>query len=169
MIDAATSQAQLAMKLTEWEELSIENEADHETGSESTDLMTFSPLLLMVTARSDPTKLIFPKGGLHKREDAIAGALRETWEEAGVTGICSTAILEPSEHGGDTKFWCFEMDVAKIHKSWPERDQRRRVWLDTTNLDSSSIKKLHTKSFSRRVLKLWLKREKKKRNQGSSP
>ena len=162
VIDANTSSFQLATRLSEWEDLSIEGgDADYETESESNQLVS-SPLLLMVTARSDPTKLIFPKGGLHKKEDATAGALRETWEEAGVTGSCIKTILEPNEHCEDTKFWCFEMNVAKIHKCWPEKHQRRRVWLDTTNLDSTSIKKLHTKSFSRKVLKLWLKAEKRK-------
>lgn len=159
VIDASISQEELFIKLSDWEEISVDLSEDSEIqNNKKNKANKNAPLLLMVTARSDPSKLIFPKGGLHKDEDAMVGALRETWEEAGVSGICTDVIVEPNEYSKDTKFWCYEMNISKIHKIWPESHQRRRVWLDTTNLDHSAIEKLSTKKFTKKVLKIWFEK-----------
>lgn len=50
------------------------------------------PLVMLITSRSHPAQYILPKGGLHKGEAACCGALRECWEEAGVTGHCGALI-----------------------------------------------------------------------------
>jgi len=53
--------------------------------------------ILLVRARRDPTIWIFPKGHIEPGETAADAALRETREEAGVSGDLVGPIGAPSE------------------------------------------------------------------------
>jgi 8-oxo-dGTP pyrophosphatase MutT (NUDIX family) len=60
---------------------------------------------------------VFPKGGVKKSETAGEAALRETWEEAGVTGR-----LEQEFEG------FFVLQVEEVADEWPEKGERQRYW-----------------------------------------
>jgi 8-oxo-dGTP pyrophosphatase MutT (NUDIX family) len=68
-----------------------------EDAEASTELVARSATLkhayvLLITSRSDPSFYILPKGGLHAKESPCCGALRECWEESGVSGHCEGEI-----------------------------------------------------------------------------
>jgi len=111
-------------------------------------------LVLFITSRTDPSQLVLPKGGLHRGESQCCGALRESWEEAGVLGTCKQriALLSPlkvprkdnsvneTRHNlekivPDKKDWVwFLAKVNKIYDDWPEKSQRKRYWVHVRDL-----------------------------------
>lgn len=74
--------------------------------------------ILLVTSRTHPGRLIFPKGAIKSHESPRHAALRETWEEAGVTG---TLLDRLSEN------W-YVLRVEEVAEEWPERGERERWW-----------------------------------------
>lgn len=115
--------------------------------------------ILLVSSRSDPEKYILPKGGLHPGESACCGALRECWEESGVTGYCEASIkihqngfqneyfshgnykFETGLPGRDSKgrkiskwYW-FSMNTKKIGTEWPEKEERHRIWIQVKDVE----------------------------------
>lgn len=96
----------------------------------------------LINSRSDPTRLVFPKGGIDKGEDAKAAAMRETWEEAGLRG-------EVQERLGivDGCEW-FVMAVRGEEGLWPEMDQRERHWCRA----EEALAREDLKGTTRRVL-----------------
>lgn len=61
------------------------------------DCPTCDPLVLLITARSSPARLVLPKGGVKRSETPEEAAQRESWEEAGVRGV----ILGRIDYRGD--------------------------------------------------------------------
>lgn len=51
-------------------------------------------LVLLITSRSHPDILVFPKGGVKRGETAEQAAKRETWEESGAKGQVLTCLSE---------------------------------------------------------------------------
>src|SRR5215510_6993155 len=56
--------------------------------------------ILLVRAKRDPTLWIFPKGRIERDESAADAALRETEEEAAVTGDVLSPVGAPQEFDG---------------------------------------------------------------------
>lgn len=79
----------------------------------------------LINSRSNPSKLVFPKGGIDAGEDAKEAALRETWEEAGLKGEIQEriGIIDGCE-------W-YLMAVHGEDEVWPERAERKRIWSAT--------------------------------------
>jgi 8-oxo-dGTP pyrophosphatase MutT (NUDIX family) len=80
--------------------------------------------ILLVRAKQDPDKWIFPKGHLRPGESHAAAALREASEEAGVTGII-VGLVGPSStfQSGAVEYYLLQMisDVASSEgrdKKW---------------------------------------------------
>lgn len=98
--------------------------------------------LCLINSRSNPAKLVFPKGGVDAGEDAKEAAIRETWEEAGLKGEIKEriGIIDGCE-------W-FLMDVNGEEGVWPEMSQRRRVWASA----KEALKREDLKGTTRRVL-----------------
>lgn len=92
--------------------------------------------LMLITSR-DTGRWIVPKGWIEDGEDGSEAALREAWEEAGVTGevmpeaaIGHYQYTKQRTRRGDR---LCEVDVYRVNlgdqkDEWPEKDQRDRRW-----------------------------------------
>lgn len=106
------------------------------TSSSSLSLSSNSehvPHFLLVSSREHPSSLILPKGGLHTGETGCCGAMRETWEEAGITGACGRLITS-TENSHSIAYW-YELNVHRIYSQWPEASERERVWIPISEID----------------------------------
>lgn len=74
------------------------------------------PLVLLITARSNPNRLVFPKGGVKKSETPEEAAQRESWEEAGIRGVILGRIdYRDSEYMDrylDDELFCYDPDTS---------------------------------------------------------
>ncbi|KAH3677222.1 hypothetical protein WICMUC_001803 [Wickerhamomyces mucosus] len=103
--------------------------------------------VLLISSSAKKNKWVLPKGGIEtdEAEDYSKTAIRETWEEAGVTGelIGQLPVVEdlrpPKEWGKLTndkilnnpprsEFHFYEMLVEKFHDIYPESKERKRKW-----------------------------------------
>lgn len=92
--------------------------------------------VLLVTSR-ETRRWVVPKGWPWRKvadHDAAAG---EAWEEAGARGIVSPHIIGTYTYDklrrGKAKTLrvdTYVLDVTELAESWPEKDERQRVWLD---------------------------------------
>lgn len=92
--------------------------------------------MMLITSR-DTGRWIVPKGWIEDGEDGPDAALREAWEEAGVTGriVAGSAVghyryVKRRRRRGDA---LCDVDVYLIrlkhqNDQWPEKGQRRRKW-----------------------------------------
>ncbi|OCW58901.1 NUDIX hydrolase [Hoeflea olei] len=92
--------------------------------------------LMLITSR-DTGRWIVPKGWIERGEDGAAAALREAWEEAGVTGRIMTGgpvghyrYVKQRPRRGDA---VCDVDVYLVllgeqSGHWPEKGERRRKW-----------------------------------------
>ncbi|MDP2120472.1 MAG: NUDIX hydrolase [Hoeflea sp.] len=92
--------------------------------------------LMLITSR-DTGRWIVPKGWIEPGEDGPAAALREAWEEAGVTGdvLASGPVghyryVKQRSRRGDA---LCDVDVYLVRlreekNQWPEKGQRQRKW-----------------------------------------
>jgi hypothetical protein len=86
-------------------------------------------LVLFINSRSHPEQYVLPKGGVHRDEPICCGALRETWEEAGVTGRIDPCVRPLRvESPKDVGYW-FDLIIDRIYQSWPEQDERTRIYV----------------------------------------
>jgi len=92
--------------------------------------------LMLITSR-DTGRWIVPKGWIEDGEDGPAAALREAWEESGVTGevlpggpVGHYRYIKQRTRRGDA---LCDVDVYLVQlreekNQWPEKGQRRRKW-----------------------------------------
>lgn len=92
--------------------------------------------LLLVTSR-DTGRWIVPKGWIEPGEDGPQAAIREAWEEAGVTGevladgpVGNYRYIKQRPRRGDA---LCDVDVYLVQlreemSRWPEKGERRRKW-----------------------------------------
>ncbi|HJZ91064.1 MAG TPA: NUDIX hydrolase [Gemmataceae bacterium] len=86
----------------------------------------------MVTSSSG-RRWVIPKGMIDPGHTAGEAALLEAWEEAGLVG---TLTPEPvgsyvyAKYGRDHHVLVFLMQVSEESEDWPERDVRKREWVD---------------------------------------
>jgi diphosphoinositol-polyphosphate diphosphatase len=84
--------------------------------------------VLMITSKSNPAYLVVPKGGVEGNETFLEAALRETFEEAGITGHVRSGPIKIND-----VFW-FELVVTQEFPVWPELKMRERKWFKTRDL-----------------------------------
>jgi diphosphoinositol-polyphosphate diphosphatase len=98
--------------------------------------------ILMITSKSNPDYLVIPKGGVEGEETVLEAALRETFEEAGVTGHVRSGPITINDVS-----W-FELVVTQEFPQWPELTMRQRKWfkirdlLDDTGLIGDRFKQV---------------------------
>lgn len=91
--------------------------------------------VLLVSSR-DTGRWIIPKGWPIDGLSAPETALREAWEEAGVTGVADPMCLGLYSYdkvmGPDRTVPCivtvYAVQVTRLRRRFPERKERRRKW-----------------------------------------
>lgn len=85
--------------------------------------------VLLVTSRYTGQWLC-PKGGIDPGESARTAALRETEEEAGVTGTLGPRLGSYDYPRGEGlgRVEIFVLEVERQFSVWPEQSQRKRRW-----------------------------------------
>ncbi|KAK9062181.1 hypothetical protein SSX86_019367 [Deinandra increscens subsp. villosa] len=97
--------------------------------------------VLVISAQRKGKGMLFPKGGWELDEEIEDAALRETIEEAGVSGTVE----------GELGKWCFKSKgndafyeghmfpllVEEQLDQWPEKDIRQRYWMSASKAKES--------------------------------
>ena len=84
--------------------------------------------ILLVRAKRDPSKWIFPKGHIERGETARAAALRETREEAGIKGRAIGPIGEPQEFEWGGQLFRVRYFLILMIAESDETDGREKAW-----------------------------------------
>jgi 8-oxo-dGTP pyrophosphatase MutT (NUDIX family) len=88
--------------------------------------------LCMVTSSSG-RRWVIPKGMIDAGHTAGEAALLEAWEEAGLVGTLHTEPIGSylyEKYGRTYHVTVFLMRVTEMAADWPERELRKREWLD---------------------------------------
>ncbi|GME95190.1 unnamed protein product [[Candida] boidinii] len=117
--------------------------------------------IIMISSSKHKNRWILPKGGVENDEveNFAITAKRETWEEAGVTGIITKKLKVVQDHrftkhkeltkidlkiDGDliprTEFHFYEMEVDELSTVWPESNRRQRKWCSYSEAKHELIK-----------------------------
>jgi len=89
-------------------------------------------LVCLVTSSSG-RRWVIPKGMIDHGHTAGEAALVEAWEEAGLVGVLSTEPIGTylyEKYGRRHHVTVFMMHVTEMAPDWPERDIRKREWLE---------------------------------------
>jgi 8-oxo-dGTP pyrophosphatase MutT (NUDIX family) len=85
--------------------------------------------VLLVRSKKDPTLWIFPKGHIEPGEAPRIAALREAFEEAGVTGLVTgPAGPQVTFRSGDDTV-AVDYYVLRLTAEMPSPEGRDKVWL----------------------------------------
>lgn len=87
-------------------------------------------MLLITSVRRG--RWIIPKGVVERDLTPAESALKEAWEEAGVSGKISGESIGTYQYrkwGGTCTVTVFLLQVSEEKKDWPERKQRHRRWV----------------------------------------
>jgi 8-oxo-dGTP pyrophosphatase MutT (NUDIX family) len=113
--------------------------------------------VLLITSR-DSGRWVIPKGGVEPGQTAIQAAEVEAFEEAGVKGIMHPTPLGFYTYGKrlrsgivkPTSVEVFALEVNKQLKKWPEKSQRRFVWMTV----SAAVKSVEEPGMAMLLLRL---------------
>ena len=98
--------------------------------------------ILLVRAKRDPSKWIFPKGHIERGESARRAAVRETREEAGVTGRAIGRIGEPDRFEWGGQLFRVQYFLIQMISESDETDGREKAWF----LFDKALKRVSFKS-----------------------
>jgi 8-oxo-dGTP pyrophosphatase MutT (NUDIX family) len=85
--------------------------------------------ILLVTSKKQPGFWIFPKGHIEPGETAAEAGVRETQEEAGVTGDLIGAVGAPLEYEWNGKRYSVQYFLIRATAESPAIDGRDIAWL----------------------------------------
>lgn len=88
----------------------------------------------LVTSRGR-RRWVLPKGSVDPGHTPAQAALNEAWEEAGLIGILHPEPVGSYHYekaGGEYHVTVFVLRVTEEKTTWPERDERTRVWVTPT-------------------------------------
>ena len=113
----------------------------------NTNMFPTSARVLLINSRKHPEEWLLPKGGWEMDEDRMEGAVRESWEEAGVVGELLHArqrgqqqqeeeeqnydnplLLDFAVKGKnhDQLHTYYGLRIKELKEEWPEREERGR-------------------------------------------
>jgi 8-oxo-dGTP pyrophosphatase MutT (NUDIX family) len=84
--------------------------------------------ILLVRAKRDPSKWIFPKGHIERGESARTAAVRETREEAGIKGRAIGRIGDPQEFEWGGQLFRVKYFLIRMIAESDETDGRKKAW-----------------------------------------
>lgn len=85
--------------------------------------------VLLVRSKKDPTIWVFPKGHIDDDESERETAIRETWEEAGVSGVLGQAVGAPLEFDSGKEPISVQYFVMRATSELPSPEGRDKLWL----------------------------------------
>jgi 8-oxo-dGTP pyrophosphatase MutT (NUDIX family) len=85
--------------------------------------------ILLVRAKKDPTKWVFPKGHLQGDESHAAAALREAHEEAGVIGISIALVAPPLTFTSGNETVTVEYFLVLCTSETESPEGREKTWV----------------------------------------
>jgi diadenosine hexaphosphate hydrolase (ATP-forming) len=85
--------------------------------------------ILLVTSKKQPGFWIFPKGHVEPGETTAIAGVRETQEEAGVTGELLGPVGAPLEYGWDGRRYSVQYFLIRATAESPASDGRTIAWL----------------------------------------
>lgn len=85
--------------------------------------------VLLVRSKKDPSIWVFPKGHIDPGETAAETALRETWEESGVTGDLGEPIGAPMEFDSGSRPVSVQYFVVHARDEEDSPEGRDKQWL----------------------------------------
>jgi 8-oxo-dGTP pyrophosphatase MutT (NUDIX family) len=123
----------------------------HQAGSIVVRLDGKEPKVLLVTAKRNPANWIFPKGHVEEGETPEHAALRETREEAGVTGqtIGAAGVLEYGFLGARARVEYFLVLFGR--EAGPAENGRQRSWFPL----EEALERLNYKNTRKLLRKAW--------------
>ncbi|MGB0341899.1 MAG: NUDIX hydrolase [Parvibaculales bacterium] len=96
--------------------------------------------ICLVSSRKSPKRLVLPKGNIDKMEKKRDAAMREAFEEAGLSGLVvkrpNVAVNTKGRpiEGRKAHIQYFPMMVDGEMLNWPEQRWRRRVWVSLNDI-----------------------------------
>jgi len=87
------------------------------------------PQILLVQARKDPDKWIFPKGHIDPGESDLDAVLREVQEEAGVAGARIGPIGVPQTFQSGDELVRVQYHLLRMTAEGPSPEGREKQWL----------------------------------------
>jgi 8-oxo-dGTP pyrophosphatase MutT (NUDIX family) len=84
--------------------------------------------ILLVRAKRDPSKWIFPKGHIERGESARTAAVRETREEAGIKGRAIGRVGDPQEFEWGGQLFRVRYYLIRTIAESDETDGREKAW-----------------------------------------
>ena len=85
--------------------------------------------VLLVRSKKDPTVWVFPKGHIDDNESERETAIRETWEEGGVSGILGPAVGAPLEFDSGNEPISVQYFLMRATSELPSPEGRDKRWL----------------------------------------
>ena len=85
--------------------------------------------ILLVRAKRDPRKWVFPKGHIENGESAAEAALREAEEEGGISGEVLGPIGAPLEFTSGTEPVRVQYFLIRMTSDGPSPEAREKRWL----------------------------------------
>ncbi|XP_047319207.1 nudix hydrolase 21, chloroplastic-like [Impatiens glandulifera] len=89
--------------------------------------------VLVISSQRQGKGMLFPKGGWEADESIKDAAERESFEEAGVTGIVQRKLgkwtFKSKRHETDYEGYMFPLLVKQQLDLWPEIEFRQRIWM----------------------------------------